>query len=284
MREHADGRVEAYSPGTGMAYTTGVRADPDGVLRQIHEALDSFEVGVTTANREFSPGQFEINLSHTEALAAADRAFLLEEIVKDVAAANGLLATFMAKPFTEHEGSSHHVHVSLWSGDDNAFATDDGSLSELASAFAGGVLAHAQGLTALASPTVNSYKRLAATESLVPAGAGLGGDNRLSYLRIPSERGRATRVEVRAADAVGEPLPRDRGNPCGRPRRDRARPRPRGARHDRPPAHARRGARRARARRRAGGGALAQARRGARRAQAARMRPLRGHRHRLGVA
>ena len=58
-----------------------------------------------------------------------------------------------------------------------------------------------QGLTALASPTVNSYKRLAATESLVPAGAGLGGDNRLSYLRIPSERGRATRVEVRAADA-----------------------------------------------------------------------------------
>jgi glutamine synthetase len=205
VREHAGGRVETYSARTGMAYTTGVRADPDGVLRQIHEALDRFEIGVTTANREFSPGQFEINLSHTEALAAADRAFLLEEIVKDVAAANGLLATFMAKPFTEHEGSSHHVHVSLWSGDDNAFATDDGSLSELASAFAGGVLAHAQGLTALASPTVNSYKRLAATESLVPAGAVLGGDNRLSYLRIPSERGRATRVEVRAADASANP-------------------------------------------------------------------------------
>jgi glutamine synthetase len=205
VREHDGGRVEAYSPGTGMAYTTGVRADPDGVLRQIHAALDSFEIGVTTANREFSPGQFEINLSHTEALAAADRAFLLEEIVKDVAASNGLLATFMAKPFTEHEGSSHHVHVSLWSGDENAFATDDGSLSELASAFAGGVLAHAQGLTAVASPTVNSYKRLAATESLVPAGAGLGGDNRLSYLRIPSERGRATRVEVRAADASANP-------------------------------------------------------------------------------
>jgi glutamine synthetase len=205
LRETADGTVAKYSPGTGMAYTTGVRADPEGVLRQIHDALDRFDVGVTTANREYSPGQFEINLSHTEALAAADRAFLLEEVVKDVAARNGLLATFMAKPFTEHEGSSHHVHVSLWRGDANAFATADGGLSDLATAFAGGVLAHARGLTALASPTVNSYKRLAATEGLVPAGAGLGGDNRLSYLRIPSERGRATRVEVRGADASANP-------------------------------------------------------------------------------
>jgi glutamine synthetase len=205
VREEADGRPSLYSPGTGMAYTTGVRADPDGVLRQIHAALDGFEIGVTTANREFSPGQFEINLSHTEALAAADRAFLLEEIVKDVAASSGLLATFMAKPFTEHEGSSHHVHVSLWRGDENAFAGEGGGLSELASAFAGGILAHAQGLTAIASPTVNSYKRLAATGSLVPAAVALGGDDRLSYLRIPSDRGRASRLEVRAADASANP-------------------------------------------------------------------------------
>ncbi len=103
VREGVDGSV-LYSPGTGMAYTTGVRADPDGVLRAIHAALDSFDLGVTTANREFSPGQFEINLSHTDALAAADRAFLLEEIVKDVAASHGLLATFMAKPFTRARG------------------------------------------------------------------------------------------------------------------------------------------------------------------------------------
>jgi glutamine synthetase len=205
VREQADGPPALYSPGTGMAYTTGVRADPDGVLRQIHGALDSFDLGVTTANREFSPGQFEINLSHTDALAAADRAFLLEEIVKDVAASNGLLATFMAKPFSEHEGSSHHVHVSLWRGDENAFAGAGGRLSDLASAFAAGVLAHAPGLTAVASPTINSYKRLAASAGLVPAGASLGGDNRRSYLRIPSGRGRAARVEVRAADASANP-------------------------------------------------------------------------------
>jgi glutamine synthetase len=205
VREHDDGTRSRYSPGTGMAYTTGVRADPDGVLRALHTALDGFDLGVTTANREYSPGQFEINLGHADALAAADRAFLLEEVVKDVAASHGLLATFMAKPFSEHEGSSHHVHVSLWRGDENAFASSDGELGELGRAFAAGVLAHAQGLTALASPTVNSYKRLAASGSLVPSGARLAGDDRLSYLRIPSERGRATRVEIRAADASANP-------------------------------------------------------------------------------
>jgi glutamine synthetase len=194
-----------YSPGTGMAYTTGVRADPEGVLRDLHLAVDGFGIGATTANREYSPGQFEINLAHTDALEAADRAFLLEEVVKDVAATHGLLATFMAKPFTEHEGSSHHVHVSLWHDEDNVFATAEGGLSELALAFAGGVLAHARGLTALASPTVNSYKRLAAVGSLVPAGAALAGDDRLSYLRVPSERGPATRLEVRAGDASANP-------------------------------------------------------------------------------
>ncbi len=205
VREAPDGSRSLYSPGTGMAYTTGVRADPDGVLRALHLALDELEIGVTTANREFSPGQFEINLAHTDALAAADRAFLLEEAVKDVAARHGLLATFMAKPFSEHEGSSHHVHVSLRDDERNLFAGPGGELSELARAFAGGVLAHAAGLTALASPTVNSYKRLAATGSLVPAGAGLAEDDRLSYLRIPSERGDSTRIELRAADASANP-------------------------------------------------------------------------------
>ena len=227
VREDADGAADALLARHRHGLHDGVRADPDGVLRRIHEALDGFDLGVTTANREFSPGQFEINLSHSDALDAADRAFLLEEIVKDVAASQGLLATFMAKPFAEHEGSSHHVHVSLWEDDDNAFARDDGGLSELATAFAGGVLAHAQGLTALASPTVNSYKRLAAEGSLVPAGAG-------TRRRRPAELP-ADPVRARARDArrdprggrVGEPVPADRGDPRRRPRWHRARPRSR---------------------------------------------------------
>ena len=188
-----------------MAYTTGVRADPE--RRRAPDPRRARRVRARRHDRaaRVLAGQFEINLSHTDALAAADRAFLLEEIVKDVAASNGLLATFMAKPFSEHEGSSHHVHVSLWRGERTRSRATGRGLSELASAFAAGVLAHARGLTAVASPTVNSLQAARGKREPVPAGAALGGDNRRSYLRIPAERGRATRVEVRAADASANP-------------------------------------------------------------------------------
>ena len=203
LRELADGSVERYSPGTGQAYTTGRRADPDGALRRIHGALDAFGLGATTAHREFSPGQFEINLAHGPALESADRAFLLEEVIKEVAAGEGLLATFMAKPFTADEGSSHHLHVSLWRDRENLFDGPAG-LSDLGRAFAAGILAHAPALTALASPTVNSYKRLG-SEGLAPSLAQLGGDNRYAYLRVPRESGGGRRIEVRAGDASANP-------------------------------------------------------------------------------
>jgi glutamine synthetase len=203
LRVGEDGAIGHYSPLAGMAYTTGVRADPSGVVRRMHSHLDTFGLGVTTALREFSPGQFEINLAHADALSAADNAFLLEEVVKELAAAEGLLATFMAKPLADSEGSSHHVHASLWRGEDNAF-DDGGELSAAARSFAAGLVVHAPGLTALAAPTINSYKRLGNGE-LCPSHATLGGDSRQTYVRVPPERGRATRVELRVGDASANP-------------------------------------------------------------------------------
>jgi glutamine synthetase len=203
LRSGDDGAIEHYSPLAGMAYTTGVRADPTGLVRRIHSALDGFGLGVTTALREFSPGQFEINLAHADAMIAADHAFLLEEVVKEIAAGEGFLATFMAKPMSGAEGSSHHVHASLWRGEDNAF-DDDGRLSHEARAFAAGLIAHAQGLTALAAPTINSYKRIGNGE-LSPSSAQLAGDSRQAYVRVPPERGRRARVELRVGDASANP-------------------------------------------------------------------------------
>ena len=203
LRVGAGGAIEHYSPLSGMAYTTGVRADPTGLVRRIHTALDTFGVGVTTALREFSPGQFEIDLAHADALAAADNAFLLEEVIKEMAAGEGLLATFMAKPLADSEGSSHHVHASLWRGEDNAF-DDGGAPGAEARAFAGGLIAHAEGLTALAAPTINSYKRLGNGE-LCPSTATLGGDSRQAYVRVPPERGHGTRVELRVGDPSTNP-------------------------------------------------------------------------------
>ncbi len=196
--------VTRYGAGSGLAYVTGRKADPRGAFKRIHRALDELGLGVTTAHHEFSPGQFEINLDHGDALAAADRAFLFKEAVRELAALEGLEANFMAKPFADGEGSSCHVHVSLARADGNAFADGAGGLSEECMAFVAGVLAHSEGLTALAAPTVNSYRRFV-PEAMAPTRADWGQDHRFTYVRIPPERGASARVEVRGADASANP-------------------------------------------------------------------------------
>ena len=107
-------------------------------------------------------GQFEINLGHSAALDAADRSFRLKSAVQEIARLDGLLATFMAKPFNDEGGSGFHLHASLVnSGGRNVFGDPGGEhgLSGTGRHAIAGVLAHAPALAALLNPTINSYKR-----------------------------------------------------------------------------------------------------------------------------
>jgi glutamine synthetase len=172
----------------------------------MQDACVAMGLGVTAAHREVSPGQFEMNLNHGEALDATDRVFLFEEVVRETAGRRGLRANFMGKPFADAEGSSHHIHLSLWDGETNVFAQPNGGLSATGSAFAAGLIAHAQALTAIACPTINSFKRLAnANLGLAPLQADMAGDDRTAYLRVPPQHGDATRVELRIGDASANP-------------------------------------------------------------------------------
>ena len=151
--------------------------------------------------------QYEINLRHTDALRAADRAFRLKSAVKDIAAQHGLVATFMGRPFNDQGGSGAHLHVSLEPGSSATRSTrrrrSTASSAELR-AFTAGVLAHAPGLMALLNPTINAYRRIQ-PDSLAPTHANWGWDNRTTFVRIPPERGGATRVEIRVADGAANP-------------------------------------------------------------------------------
>ena len=162
---------------------------------------------MVAANHEFSSGQFEINLWHSEALDSADRAFRFKTAVQELARMQGKLATFMAKPFNDEGGSGFHIHFSTWSDDGEALFDDpDGEdgLSDTARFAVAGVLAHAPALAALLNPTVNSYKRFG-PDTLAPWLIDWGLDNRSAMIRIPPERGRASRMELRLGDASANP-------------------------------------------------------------------------------
>ena len=198
---------QRYADSTGNVYVVGRKGDPAGILLRTLRQLRDANLQVTAANHEFSPGQFEINLNHTELVDAADRAFRMKSAVQEIARQEGLLATFMAKPFNDEGGSGFHLHVSLTDDSGgNVFGDPDDAdgLSDVARHAIAGVLAHAPGIAALANPTVNSYKRFG-PDTLAPWLIDWGLDNRSAMLRIPPERGSGSRMEVRLGDATANP-------------------------------------------------------------------------------
>lgn len=196
-----------YGEATGNVYTSGLKGDPENTLIRSLRLLSEYGLDVVAANHEFSSGQFEINLWHSEALDAADRAFRFKTAVKELARMQGKLATFMAKPFNDEGGSGFHVHFSTWSDEGEALFDDpngEDGLSDTARSAVAGVLAHAPALTALLNPTVNSFKRFG-PDTLAPWLIDWGLDNRSAMIRIPPERGRASRMELRLGDASANP-------------------------------------------------------------------------------
>jgi glutamine synthetase len=161
-------------------------------------------------DHEDANGQFEQNFTYDDALVSCDRAIFFRYMVHTLAQRQGLLATFMPKPFTHLTGNGCHFHMSLWRDGDNAFLDEDDprglGLSEAAYHFVGGLKAHARASSALTAPTVNSYKRLklgstASGATWSPVWISYGYNNRTQMLRIPGPG----RIEDRTIDGSCNP-------------------------------------------------------------------------------
>lgn len=206
-RRNENGTIEKYVNYDSHVYTVGPVSDPDGILPTLLEACVGMNLHATAANHEYGRGQYEINMLHSEALNAADRAFRFKTVVKELSLRNGLLATFMGKPWNDDEGSGLHLHLSVADADgQNAFynAAEVNEVSRLMEYFVAGILHRAPSLMALLNPTVNAYRRIN-MKSLAPSRVNWGFDNRFTLIRIPNERGRATRVELRVGDGTANP-------------------------------------------------------------------------------
>jgi glutamine synthetase len=196
-----------YATQESPVYTVGDVADPKGTLSRMLDAAVGLELKAIAAAHEYGRSQYEINLRHGPALESADRAFRYKTMVKEMASRDGLLATFMGKPFNDDEGSGLHLHVSFEDADGNNICDDPDQphgLNPLARHFMAGVLAHGPGMMVFFNPTVNAYRRISA-EALVPTRVCWGHDHRMTLIRIPKERGSATRIEIRLGDGTANP-------------------------------------------------------------------------------
>ncbi|MDB4973143.1 MAG: glutamine synthetase, type [Myxococcaceae bacterium] len=180
------------------------------LITQVCDAMQGLGWGPYQNDHEDANGQFELNWGYADALVSADRHAFFKYMVKTLAEAQGLRATFMPKPFANLSGNGCHVHVSLWdqASEQNVFRDRTGELglSRLAYQFIGGVLQHAEGLCALTNPTVNSFKRINGAPTLSgatwsPNTISYTGNNRTHMIRIPD----SDRFELRLADGATNP-------------------------------------------------------------------------------
>lgn len=177
--------------------------------KQTMRTLDKLGIPMEASHHEVAPSQHEIDPHYDKALIMADRVMISRLIVKEVAAHNGVHATFMPKPLYGQAGSGMHVHQSLFHGNVNAFfsADDPDHLSKLARGFIAGQLRHMREITSVLNQYVNSYKRLVPGYE-APIYISWAHRNRTALIRVPlyvQGKESTVRAEVRNPDPAANP-------------------------------------------------------------------------------
>jgi len=202
----ARGLLHTEEPRRLDAYGLDKLDDMAPLFDGIYRAAALQELPVRTLMAEYAPGQFEVTLEHrSDALRAADDAVQWKRLVRGVASRHGRIATFMAKPFTEHAGSGMHIHVSLADADgNNLFGDDDPAGSPMLRHAIGGLRATMADGMAVFAPNANSYRRFRRM-SYAPVAPTWGVNNRSVGLRIPAGPPPSRHIEHRSCGADANP-------------------------------------------------------------------------------
>lgn len=178
------------------------------LVERIVGEMRDFGIDVITANCEYAGSQWEIPYSPRTGMAGPDQAFTFKNGVKELAHREGLLATFMTKPFAGGAGSGAHNHICLLhlESGENALSDDDGEwgLSTVGRQFIAGQLAHARSIYALLAPTVNCLKRRR-THTFSPTNVSWGLEDRSAFVRVKGGSATSRHVENRAPTGLANP-------------------------------------------------------------------------------
>ncbi|MGA7987223.1 MAG: glutamine synthetase [Candidatus Dormiibacterota bacterium] len=193
---------------TGLSYSLSELGGFDAFVRALAPALDALGIELSAVHTEAGPGLLEVNLNARPALRAADDAAFTKMAVKDLAATMGLRASFLAKTAPGEEGSSGHVHLSLWRDGANAFRASEGKhhVPAVFRSAVAGVLEHLPAASLLLNPTINSYKRLV-PGWFAPVNATWGVENRSCAVRaiVRKDHPELCRLECRRPGADANP-------------------------------------------------------------------------------
>ena len=176
------------------------------MLLELASTLKTLGIEPRVIHHEVGESQQEIELDFDDAKKMADNILLFKNLARKICRNEGVDVTFMPKPFEGTAGSGLHCHLQLWDGSKNLFGVEGKSeISETARMFVAGLLEHAPAITAIANPTINSYKRLVPHQE-APVYMAWGLKNRTALIRIPMFGSwEKAAIEFRSADPLTNP-------------------------------------------------------------------------------
>ncbi len=175
----------------------------ENVRREICLTLEAMHIQPESSHHEQGPGQNEIDFRHADALTAADQLVAFKDVVRSIAAQNGLCASFLPKPLLDKNGNGQHVNLFLFKDGENIFQRTGNELSDDARYAIGGILRRVKEFTLFCNPLPNSYHRLGGLGAPGFLSWSLG--NRSHLIRIPAAWGQDARMELRSPDPATNP-------------------------------------------------------------------------------
>jgi len=174
--------------------------------RDVLQFLMSADIEISSMFKNDQNGPFTVVLKESSVLRIADNIMTLKYIIQNAAQRYGLYASFMPKPLISTEGLTTSFGFVLMKNEFNEFyhPGKDMMISEKAHRFIGGIFSHIRGICAVTNPTVNSYKRIA-HKGKAPYYISWSDADRYSLIRLPSSRGRLTKIEIQNADSTCNP-------------------------------------------------------------------------------
>ena len=168
----------------------------------IAKNLEDMGYEIEASHHEVSPSQHEIDFKYADPITTADRIVTFKIVAKTIALLNGLYATFMPKPIFGVHGSGAHTNISLIDKNGKNLFFDKSKefeLSDIARYFIGGIFKHINAITAIANPTINSYKRIVPGFE-APVYISWAVRNRSALIRVPQATEKTKRIEFRSPD------------------------------------------------------------------------------------
>ena len=178
-------------------------------LKELIDTLEELGWNLHDVVAEGAYSQFELDFHYTDMLEMSDRFVFLRILLKETAKKNGMFVTFMPKPTIGDWRSGAHINMSMQHKShpgENVFKDESSTgWSEESRQAVAGLMAHAEAITAITCPTVNSYNGLVprvggfegGTVTWAPTNITYGFNNRSAQFRLPQSR---YCIENRACD------------------------------------------------------------------------------------